>query len=289
MAAQRSDWLSTDEAIISLEASLSLTSEQADEVLRRFIHEGLLTAAVRRHDSQVVTGVQFSYQRFGDHLIARHLLDAHLVMTSEESIRRCFYRNRPLGHPFRLDRWGHQFEEPGIAAALMLEFPERMKRSPLSHELLTYLPRARQRVSPVKDVFLHGLYWRSADAFTEETDRLIGFFLTQLDDWARDETFEVLVGLATRPSHPLAAKVWPTTSVDKRWHHAIRRGPSTSGDLMSRETFNASLRGLSALNCTRRVNRAQRDSPSIALPHDHEPTTARSRYSGFGRSGLRAP
>ena len=55
MAAQGSDWLSTDEAIVSLEASLSLTRQQAEEVLRRFIHEGLLAAAVRRHDSEVVT------------------------------------------------------------------------------------------------------------------------------------------------------------------------------------------------------------------------------------------
>ena len=48
MAASGSDWLSTDEAIVSLQASLSLTDEQAEEVLRRFIHEGLLAAAARR-------------------------------------------------------------------------------------------------------------------------------------------------------------------------------------------------------------------------------------------------
>src|SRR3970040_1254234 len=101
-----------------------------------------------------MSGVQFSYQRFGDHLIARHLLDAHLVTDTEQALRRCFYRNRPLGAPFRLDEGGQQFEDPGIAPPLMLEFPERMKRSPFSHELLRYLPKATQLVAPIKDVFL---------------------------------------------------------------------------------------------------------------------------------------
>ena len=160
MATSGSDWLSTGDAIASLQASLSLAEQQAEELLRRFAHEGLVAATARRHDSVVASGVQFSYQRFGDHLIARHLLDAHLVTDSEQALRRCFYRNRPLGAPFRLNQWGGQFEEPGIAAALMLEFPERMKRSPFSHELLSYLPKATRLVAPVKDVFLGGLYWR---------------------------------------------------------------------------------------------------------------------------------
>lgn len=235
MAARGSDWLSSQDAIASLQASLSLTEQQAEEVLGRFIHEGLLAAAARRHDAQVESGIQFSYQRFGDHLIARHLLDAHLVTDTERALRRCFYRNRPLGAPFRLDQWGRQFEEPGIAAALMLEFPERMKRSPFSHELLSYLPKATQLVAPVKDVFLDGLYWRSAHAFTDPTDRLVSFFLTQVDDWTRDETFEVLVGLATRPTHPYSAarlasylgrQTMPAR--DQTWSEYLRRSDEQS-------------------------------------------------------------
>jgi hypothetical protein len=230
MAAGGTDWLSKDDALLSLQASLSLTEQQADGVLQRFIHEGLLTASARRDDSALISGVQFSYQRFGDHLIARHLLDTHLVTDTEQALRRCFYSNRPLGAPFRLDQWGRQFEEPGIAAALMLEFPERMKRSPFSHELLSYLPTKRRLVTPVKDVFLEGLYWRSADAFTEETDRLVSFFLTRVDDWTRDETFEVLVGLATRPTHPYSATrlethltAETTASRDRTWSEYLRR------------------------------------------------------------------
>ena len=87
----------------------------------------------------------------------------------------------------------------------MLEFPERMKRSPLSHELLTYLPRDRQLVEPVKDAFLEGLYWRSSGAFTDDTYRIVRFLLSRTGSATQHEAFEVLVGLATRPSHPLSA------------------------------------------------------------------------------------
>ncbi len=230
MATQGSDWLSTEDAIVSLKASLSLTQSQAEDVLGRFVHDGLLVDAVRRHDSQDATGIQFSYQRFGDHLIARHLLGAHLVMTSEHALRRCFYRNRPLGRPFQLDQWGRQFDAPGIAAAIMLEFPERMKRSLLSHELLTYLPKATRRVPMLKGIFLEGLYWRSAKAFTTETDRLVRSLLTQGDPWMRNETFEVLVGLATRPTHWYSAKRLfedlsgeTMASRDQSWSEFLRR------------------------------------------------------------------
>jgi hypothetical protein len=205
MAVQASDWLCTDDAIATVAECLSLSRSQAEEVMHRFITDGLLAEEIRWLDTGSATGVQFAYQRFGDHLIARHLLDAHLMTTSEASIRRCFYANRPLGRPFRIDRWGRQFESPGIAAAVMLEFPERMKRSALSHELLTYLPRSRQLVDPVKQVFVEGLYWRSADAFTTDTDRIVNVFLTRTDAWTRNEMFDVLVGLATRPDHPYSA------------------------------------------------------------------------------------
>lgn len=229
MANQGSDWLSTDDAVASLEASLSLAKPVAEDVLRRFVHDGLLAEEVRRKDSSIVTGIQFSYQRFGDHLIARQLLETHLVGTTEKALRRCFYRNRPLGSPFRLDKSGQQFEAPGIAAAIMLEFPERMKRSLLSHELLHYLPRATRRIAPIKDIFLDGLYWRSADAFTADTDLIVSFLLTQVDDWTRNDTFEVLVGLATRPTHPYSAErlagylIQQTMSArDRTWSEYLR-------------------------------------------------------------------
>jgi len=206
MADRGSDWLTVDDAVSSLESALSISRPATTELLRRFVMDGLLSEDVRWQGTTSIPVVQFSYQRFGDHLIARHLLDGHLVMTSEARIRRCFYGNRPLGRPFLVEKWSRQFESPGLAAAIMLEFPERMKRSPLSHELLGYLPRPRQLVHPVKDAFLEGLYWRSSDAFTRETDAMVNYLLTRAGSEIQHETFEVLVGLATRPGHPYSAE-----------------------------------------------------------------------------------
>jgi hypothetical protein len=117
----------------------------------------------------------------------------------------------------------------------MLEFPERMKRSPLSHELLSYLPKAARVVAPIKEVFLEGLYWRSMEAFTDDTDRLVSFFLTRADDWIRDETLEVLVGLATRPTHPYSATRLANdlagqtmASRDQTWSEYLRRSDEQS-------------------------------------------------------------
>ena len=229
MAKNASDWLSADEAIATLAESLSLSRAKAEELLQRFATDGLLAEEIRWFESGSTAGFQFAYQRFGDHLIARHMLDSYLKPTTEGAIRRCFYANQPLGSLFRLDQWGRQFESPGLAAAVMLEFPERMKRSSLSHELLTFLPRARQLVDPIKEVFVEGLYWRSADAFTEDTDRIVNVFLSQPDPWIRNEMFEVLVGLATRPGHHYSADALerylsqlPMAERDRTWSEFLR-------------------------------------------------------------------
>ena len=79
---------------------------------------------------------------------------------TQNSIKHSLYAGRPLGEPFEIDRWRTIFKYPGIAAALMLEFPERMKRTTLSRELFDYLPKNRKYVAPIKEVLLDGLYWQ---------------------------------------------------------------------------------------------------------------------------------
>ena len=142
MADRGADWLPAGDARAVLQTSLALSEPQTADVLRRLLQEGLLAEQVHWRDGQTVDGVQFAYQRFGDHLIARHLLEAHLVTDSEQAVKRCFHANRPLGRIFQVDRWRTHFEEPGIASAIMLEFPERMKRASLPRELLDYFAAA---------------------------------------------------------------------------------------------------------------------------------------------------
>ena len=131
--------------------------------------------------------------------------------------------------PFRLDQWGRQFQEPGIAAALMLEFPERMKRSPLSHELLSYLPKATRLV----------LRSRTYSSRVSTGVRRMRSPTRQIASSA-SSSLGSTTGRGMKPwrcsSALLHARrtrtrqhVWRTAWVNRRWPHEIEHGPSTSG------------------------------------------------------------
>jgi hypothetical protein len=204
MAQKGRHWLSRDQAIASIAQQLTVENEMAADILERLITDGILNETVHRLNSEpveVVEAVEVAYQRFGDHLIARHLLEKHLDTGSEETIRRCFYANRPLGAPFRLSQWGHEFESPGVAAALMLELPERLKQKNVPKELVSYIPKARRLLHPIKGIFLDGLYFRGESAFVDDTHRMVLQLLRDSGDDVAHETLEVLVGLASRGSH----------------------------------------------------------------------------------------
>jgi hypothetical protein len=185
------------------------SGERCHDLLQRLLADGLLGEGVRWTDSKPVPVIQFPYQRFGDHLIARHLLDRHLNTTSEATIRRSFFTNRPLGRVFDVSSGGWSYHQPGLASAIMLEFPERVKRAPIppdERELVVYLPRARQGAAPLREVFLEGLYWRPADSFSRYTDNIISFYLNRFNESSRRQVLEVLVALATRAGHPYSAE-----------------------------------------------------------------------------------
>ena len=199
------------------------------------VSDGLMAEDMRYVDGSYEMVLTFPYQRFADHLIARHLLDKHLNTDSEATVRRSLYANRPLGALFFVEGWSSQYAEPGLASAIMLEFPERVKRLGLNSELVYYLPRARRRVDPFARTFLDGLYWRDSSAFTADTirfvDRLLGFDVK----WITDEMFETLTGLAARPAHPLnAAALWARLSAmsmhvrDLTWSESLRTAEATS-------------------------------------------------------------
>lgn len=206
MAAELQKYISRDEALEVVENQSDLSEERAEDLLDRMITDGLL-AETLHWDAEPDEVLRFPYERFGDHIIARHLLAAHLNTDTDETIRRSFYVDRPLGKIFELSGRGSRFKQPGLAAAVMLEFPERVKRVLLEdeRELIRYLPKKRRRARPMKEAFLDGLHWRDADSFGNDTDQIVEFFLAGPNRWTREKTLEVLVGLATRPGHPYSA------------------------------------------------------------------------------------
>ena len=235
MAVLGRDYLWPSEAADEIVAQCGRPTPEARTIAAEMVSEGLMAEDMRYVDGSYVTVLTFPYQRFADHLIARHLLDSHLKTESEATVRRSFYANRPLGALFLVEGWSRQYAEPGLASAIMLEFPERVKRLGLSSEIVHYLPKAQRLVEPFVRTFLDGLYWRDSTAFTADTVRVIDRLLSFDIKWIADEMFETLTGLAARPAHPLnAASLWTRLSAmsmterDLTWSESLRTADDTS-------------------------------------------------------------
>lgn len=233
MADEMEEFVTKEDAVDAIKNETSLPEPKAWDLLDRMISDGLLAETLHRNQGTTEV-VRFPYQRFGDHIIARHLLAEHLNADSETAVRRSFYVNRPLGQLFDLEGDNRRFAEPGLAEAIMVEFPQRVKRvddiPDNERELAFYIPKKRRYGAPLKDIFLDGLYWRSSDSFTEQTDDLVSFYLEELDERVQRETFDVLVGLASRPGHPYDADRlygylddMEMAERDEQWSEYLRR------------------------------------------------------------------
>ncbi|HEY5798593.1 MAG TPA: hypothetical protein VIT92_00155 [Burkholderiaceae bacterium] len=152
--------------------------------------------------------LRLPYQRFSDHLIARHLLKMHLDTSSVASIKRSFTDDSPLARIFGMPRvYSKQYAEPGWAQALITEFPERVgKRLPRKQqELFFMLPKHSQSLEAYFDPFIDGIFWRNPAAFTEGTRILINQYLNaESGSWER--TVDALAAVSTKPKHPYHAR-----------------------------------------------------------------------------------
>ena len=89
------------------------------------------------------------YQRFSDHLIARHLLKMHLDVSSAVTIKRSFMGKSPLARIFRMsNQYQRKYAEPGWRRRFA-EFPTRVgnRLPPNQRELFLVLPKRAQNLS----------------------------------------------------------------------------------------------------------------------------------------------
>jgi hypothetical protein len=148
------------------------------------------------------------YQRFSDHLIARHLLKTYLDASSPEAIRKSFASRSPLSRPFKLSkRFQYEYAEPSWAQALITEFPTRVgnKLPPKERELFLVLPKNSQHLSAYFEPFIEGLFWRDPAAFSEGTRLIINQYLNA-GDQVKNTTIDALVAVSTKPKHPYHAR-----------------------------------------------------------------------------------
>lgn len=183
-----------------------------------------------QHKSRVV--YRLPYQRFSDHLIARHLLKAYLDVSSPAAIKSSFAATSPLARVFRLtDKNFSHYAEPGWAQALITEFPERVgqKLPPEHRELFFALPSNAQDLNAYFEPFLEGIFWRNPTSFTEGTRRVINKYLgVGSSTWER--VVDALVAVATKPNHPYHANRlykylsrYPMADRDLHWSEYLRR------------------------------------------------------------------
>jgi hypothetical protein len=175
---------------------------------------------------------RLSYQRFSDHLVARHLLKTHLDISSATTIKRSFAAKSPLARIFRMsNRYRREYAEPGWAQALITEFPERVgDRLPRKQrELFFVLPKRSQDLNAYFDPFIEGVFWRDPAAFTEGTRAVINQYLNA-GSRAWERMVDALVAVSTKPKHPYHARRlynflarYPMPDRDLQWSEYLRR------------------------------------------------------------------
>lgn len=208
MANSVKDYIDPKECLSIIREVTQKSQIESRSIFQRMITEGLLSEDTVWEDSVRKDVIRLPYQRFSDHLIARHLLKEYLNTYSAKTISRSFYKDRPLGKIFELDRWGHSYKMPGLASAIMLEFPERVKNTLPSgdRELVYYLPKKGRLLSPLVDTFLEGVLWRNKDSFSVHTDTIFGTLLNRGSTDTQRRTLETLISLACRTNHPYSAE-----------------------------------------------------------------------------------
>ena len=198
MAESEQDSLFEEDVLKIVATMCKLDAKTSRQFLKQMVEEGLLVNEYALKDGSFVTKYKFPYQRFSDHLIARYLLNQYLDISSEQTVRRSFYANRMLGRIFKLNQWKSEFQHPGLTAAIMLEFPERIKGFTNPMELFPYLPKDKQLLYPVTRAFLDTAFWRNSATFNEATFRLIHILLAVEDRDTRNETFNLLFALVLK-------------------------------------------------------------------------------------------
>jgi hypothetical protein len=156
---------------------------------RGLVAEGVLVEdIVRTRDSLREEAVFIAYDRLADHLVAKNLLDMHLVVETPES---AFAAGGPLA--FLSDK--RQHVSPGLLEAMCVQVVERTGK-----ELFSLAPGVLEQWG-ISEAFFRSLVWRASTAFPSSTLHLLKGLVSWRDE-ARD-FLNVLLTLCTIPGHPL--------------------------------------------------------------------------------------
>jgi len=163
-------------------------------LFRHMISEGLLAEdRFRIGDGEWCEGIYFSYERFADHLVAKHLLDKHINPVNPSH---SFQPDQPLGS-FIKDDWTCWLNR-GLIEAFSIQLPERIKK-----ELPELAPHCAD-YQPIREAFVDSLIWRDPGTITDATLNYVKKYIIKYKD-THDQFLSVLLTVASNPDHPYNA------------------------------------------------------------------------------------
>lgn len=162
-------------------------------LFRHLLSEGLLIENRAWSEAGRREVIQFGYERFGDHAVAKYLLDTHLDPDDPVA---SFAPLVPLGRYVASET--SAWSERGLLEAFSIQVPERT-----GLELAEVAPHA-ERFEPVRAAFVESLIWRRPGSIGKRALGLVEEGLSA-DNEARCQLLDVLIRIGTSPDHPLAA------------------------------------------------------------------------------------
>ncbi len=180
-------------------------------IINMLVEEGVLIrdAAWDNQTKQYFDVIKFSFHKFSDHIIARYLLDNFF---DRNKVKKSLSDTNALGNLFKDEQ--SIFLNIDIIEALMVEFPERVKknRKLQDTDLIDFLPKNIQSAPQVRSSFVESLYWRRPENFLNSKKLIkktiidyINKILLRYEDSSR-ELLNLFVSTATKPLHPFNAK-----------------------------------------------------------------------------------
>ena len=178
MAADSAMWLDRQDAQPLVDSFLP-NRKFSESLYHGMVTEGVLTE-VRLTETQ--TKVHFTYERIGEHLIVRRLLDQF----DAEQLPAALQPDGALSH----HRYG---------AALAIQIPELFGK-----ELLDIAPNLDEMFNPF-DAFSESLIWREPSAVTDRTKSIAGHLAACPSPSWDNEILDALLSIALVERHPLNA------------------------------------------------------------------------------------
>ena len=166
-----------------------------NSLYRALVTSGLLIEDPGWWDQAPGERVSIAFERFADHLIASHLLDAHV---EPDQPHVAFHAGGGLAFLLNPDD-PDSYVSGGLLEALFIQVPERTGEE--LFRLIPALSSSRRGVS----AFLDSLVWRSTDSFSDDTRTVVDDLVGHLQSTFGHEVIEALLTVATIPDHPFNA------------------------------------------------------------------------------------